>query len=172
MHGLRAQDLDEGTRRPAGARGVREIRLEAISGTVEPNRAADFDSEFRPAGATRCRWQRVWLAFRDGVALPPISVVQMGDAYAIRDGHHRVSVAKALGAPTIHAIVACQPRSELGAGSVRAPSLRTRPSPARSPSSSRGCRTPPRTTCANASACGGRLCDGGRARVPGRQPDR
>jgi ParB-like chromosome segregation protein Spo0J len=33
-------------------------------------------------------------------------VVQFGDAYAIRDGHHRVSVAKALGAASIQAIVA------------------------------------------------------------------
>ena len=31
---------------------------------------------------------------------------QVGDDYAIRDGHHRVSVAKALGAPTIRAVVA------------------------------------------------------------------
>jgi hypothetical protein len=35
-----------------------------------------------------------------------ISVVQIGDAYAIRDGHHRVSVAKARGALTITALVA------------------------------------------------------------------
>ena len=40
------------------------------------------------------------------MTLPPISVVHVGDGYAIRDGHHRVSVAKALGALTIHAIVA------------------------------------------------------------------
>jgi hypothetical protein len=96
------------TPRP-GARsgpGVREIPLDAIRGTTEPNRAAQFDEEFRPAPLTRCRWQRVWLAFHRGTALPPISVVQFGDVYAIRDGHHRVSVAKALGAPTIRAIVA------------------------------------------------------------------
>jgi ParB-like chromosome segregation protein Spo0J len=33
-------------------------------------------------------------------------VIRVGDAYAIRDGHHRVSVAKALGVPSIRAIVA------------------------------------------------------------------
>jgi hypothetical protein len=91
---------------PRAAPGVREIPLDAIKGTTEPNRAAHFSEDFRPAKITRCRWQSVWLAFHRGAALPPISVVQFGDAYAIRDGHHRVSVAKALGAPSIRAIVA------------------------------------------------------------------
>ena len=92
--------------RAAARRGVREIPLAAITGTTEPNRSAQFDHEFRPAKQTRSRWQSVWMAFHRGATLPPISVVQVGDAYAIRDGHHRVSVAKALGAPTIAAIVA------------------------------------------------------------------
>jgi hypothetical protein len=86
--------------------GVREIPLDAIKGTTEPNRAAQFDQDFRPSKLTRGRWQSVWLAFQRGATLPPISVVQFGDAYAIRDGHHRVSVAKALGVPSIRAIVA------------------------------------------------------------------
>jgi hypothetical protein len=86
-------------------RGVREIPLDAISGTLEPNRAAQFDCGFRPAALARARWQSIWLARQHGTALPPISVVEVGDAYAIRDGHHRVSVARALGAVTIDAIV-------------------------------------------------------------------
>jgi hypothetical protein len=89
----------------AGGRGLREIPVDAISGTTEPNRAAQFDRHFRPTRLTRCRWQSVWLAMHRGTTLPPISVVQVGDEFAIRDGHHRVSVAKALGAPTISAIV-------------------------------------------------------------------
>ena len=87
-------------------RGVREIPLDAIKGTTEPSRAAQFDQHFRPSELTRGRWQSVWLAFHLGATLPPISVVQFGDVYAIRDGHLRVSVAKALGAPSIRAIVA------------------------------------------------------------------
>jgi hypothetical protein len=90
----------------ASTRGVREIPLDAIKGTTEPNRAAQFDHAFRPAALTRCRWLSVWLASHRGAALPPISVVNVGDGYAIRDGHHRVSVARALGAPTIRAVVA------------------------------------------------------------------
>ena len=97
---------DETRRNGSAARGVHEIPLEAIKGTTEPNRAAQFDHAFRPAKLTRCRWQSIWMALHRGAALPPISVVQVGDAFAIRDGHHRVSVAKALGNPTIHAIVA------------------------------------------------------------------
>jgi hypothetical protein len=91
---------------PRAGRGLCEIPLDAIKGTTEPNRAAQFDQDFRPAKLTRSRWQSVWLAFHRGATLPPISVVQFGDVYAIRDGHHRVSVAKALGAPSIPAIVA------------------------------------------------------------------
>jgi hypothetical protein len=93
------------SRRSATGR-LLEIPLDAIRGTTEPNRAAQFDHAFRPAALTRNRWQSVWLAFHRGATLPPISVIQVGDDYAIRDGHHRVSVAKALGAPTIRAVVA------------------------------------------------------------------
>ena len=98
--------FDELSHRGSGERGVREIKLECIAGTTEPNRAAQFDQHFRPTPHTRCRWERVWMAFHRGVSLPPISVVPVSGGYAIRDGHHRVSVAKALGVPTIIAIVA------------------------------------------------------------------
>jgi ParB-like chromosome segregation protein Spo0J len=46
------------------------------------------------------------MAAERGVTLPPISVVQVGDGYAVRDGHHRVSVAKARGLVSISAVVA------------------------------------------------------------------
>lgn len=86
-------------------RGICEIPLDAVRGTLEPTRATLFDRCFRPAEGARRRWQRVWLAEHRGAVLPPISVVAVGDAYAIRDGHHRVSVARARGALTIDAIV-------------------------------------------------------------------
>ena len=93
-------------RSSAGGSGVREIALDAIAGTVEPNRAEQFDPSFRPAARTRCRWLRIWEASARGAALPPVSLVRVGDTYAVRDGHHRVSVAKARGAVAINAIVA------------------------------------------------------------------
>ena len=95
LRGVRAQP----------GRGIREIPLEAVRGTLEPTRATLFDRCFRPAEIARRRWQRVWLAEQRGTVLPPISVVPVGDAYAIRDGHHRVSVARARGALTIDAVV-------------------------------------------------------------------
>jgi hypothetical protein len=87
------------------ARGIRAIPLDAITGTTEPSRATQFDPDFRPAPIARPRWQRVWLAEERGATLPPISVVAVGDEYVLRDGHHRVSVARARGAVTIDAMI-------------------------------------------------------------------
>ena len=85
--------------------GIREIPLKAIGGTLEPSRVSLFDADFRPSPAARGRWERVWLAEQRGAVLPPISVVAVADGYAITDGHHRVSVARARGALTIDATV-------------------------------------------------------------------
>ena len=89
----------------AAGLGRRDIPLEAIKATLEPNRAEHFDRDFRPAAPVRSRWQSVWMAEHRGTLLPPIAVVRVGDGYALRDGHHRVSVARARGAVTIDAIV-------------------------------------------------------------------
>jgi hypothetical protein len=86
-------------------RGIREIPVEAICGTLEPSRARLFDDRFRPAAGARPRWERLWVAEHRGAVLPPISVVPIGDCYLVRDGHHRVSVALARGAATIDATV-------------------------------------------------------------------
>jgi ParB-like nuclease domain len=91
----------------ATARGIREIPLEAISGTLEPSRARQFDDAFQPLrAAARTRWERIWIAEERGALLPPIAVVPVrGGGYAVRDGHHRVSVARARGAVAIDATV-------------------------------------------------------------------
>jgi hypothetical protein len=89
----------------APVHGVREIPLAEIEGTLEPSKASLFDHRFLPAGPARHRWERVWLAEERGAVLPPISVVPIGQGYAVRDGHHRVSVARARGALTIDATV-------------------------------------------------------------------
>jgi hypothetical protein len=96
---------DEAARRVSGLPAVREIPLTAIAGTVEPSRAQVFDGDFRPSKLARSRWERVWMAEHRGAVLPPISVVRVRDGYAVRDGHHRVSVARARGALTIDAAV-------------------------------------------------------------------
>ena len=91
--------------RPTVGHRVREIPLEQITGTLEPGRATLFDAEFRPAPAAAARWQGLWLAEQRGTVLPPISVVRVAGGYAVRDGHHRVSVARARGGVTIDAHV-------------------------------------------------------------------
>ena len=85
--------------------GIAEIPVGAIRATLEPSKTHQFDGAFRPAGAARSRWERLWMAEHRGQTLPPISVVRIGDTYAVRDGHHRVSVAAARGALTIDAVV-------------------------------------------------------------------
>src|ERR1700754_155831 len=101
-HTARQLPVHCSSRRPriAGTGGLREIPLAALSGTLEPPRAAQFDGAFRPvAKAARRRWERIWLAEDRGAILPPISVIPVGeDEYALIDGHHRVSVARARGA--------------------------------------------------------------------------
>ena len=90
-----------------GLHGIREIPVDAIAGTLEPSRAVQFDAAFRPRrNSARRRWESIWIAEERGVTLPPISVVAVGDAYAVRDGHHRVSVARARGAFAIDAVIA------------------------------------------------------------------
>ncbi len=84
--------------------GLQVVPLEAIVGTVD--RAVDFDRGFRPTSARlRSRWERIASAQRRGEALPPVSLFKIGDLYFVRDGHHRVSVAKSLGRSDIDAYV-------------------------------------------------------------------
>ena len=85
--------------------GRAEVPLDAIRGTLEPHRSAQFDHAFRPSHSARSRWQRVWLAEERGAVLPPVSLTRVRDGYAVRDGHHRVSVARARGALMIDAVV-------------------------------------------------------------------
>lgn len=84
--------------------GVQVIDLDKIVGSVDKVR--DFDPEFRPtSGRSRFRWERIAEAVRRGQGLPPIDVYQVGDQYFVRDGHHRVSVLRALGETVVDAEV-------------------------------------------------------------------
>ncbi|HEV7648021.1 MAG TPA: chromosome partitioning protein ParB [Actinophytocola sp.] len=84
--------------------GLQVIQLDSIVGTVD--RTREFDRRFRPtSGQVRERWQRLALAQRRGESVPPIEVYRVGDMHFVVDGHHRVSVAHALGLKTIDAYV-------------------------------------------------------------------
>ena len=67
-------------------------------------RVCDFDRDFLPLNeASRQRWASIYAARLSGVSLPAISVAQIGDVYYVRDGHHRVSVARLMGEDFIEA---------------------------------------------------------------------
>jgi hypothetical protein len=84
--------------------GLQMIELDSIVGTV--NRHKEFDREFRPTSSrARARFERIAEAARRGVALPPIEVYRVGELHFVRDGHHRVSVARVQGQETIAAEV-------------------------------------------------------------------
>src|SRR6202034_1676333 len=84
--------------------GLQTIRLDTIVGTVDSSR--DFDRRFRPtSGRVRERWERLALAQRRGESIPPIDVYRVGDLHFVVDGHHRVSIALAMGQKTIEAYV-------------------------------------------------------------------
>jgi hypothetical protein len=84
--------------------GVRVVPLDAIVGTVD--RAREFDRSFRPtSGRVRSRWESIAAAMRRGESMPPVDLLRIGEIYFVRDGHHRVSVARALGRADIDALV-------------------------------------------------------------------
>jgi hypothetical protein len=84
--------------------GLQTVPIEAIVGSVD--RLREFDRRFRPTTSrTRGRWERIAAARRRGESLPPISLYRVGDLYFVRDGHHRVSVARAMGDTVIDAYV-------------------------------------------------------------------
>jgi hypothetical protein len=84
--------------------GLREVALDDIRGSEA--RQNDFDDRFNPlTDRIRQRWQSVAKAFEAGMDLPPVDLIQVGQTYFVRDGHHRVSVARARGQTTITAEV-------------------------------------------------------------------
>jgi hypothetical protein len=96
--------------------GVQSIPLESVVGTVD-RRVGAFDRAFRPTRTeTRGRWERIAAARRRGESMPPIDVYRIGELHFVRDGHHRVSVARALGDTVIEAHVR-EVQTKLGAGS-------------------------------------------------------
>ena len=87
-----------------GRRELKEIPLDAIVGSV--GRYADFTRSFLPRqDSDEERWARVKVRVTDLGGLPPIQVYQVGEAYFVGDGNHRVSVARQVGATHIQAYV-------------------------------------------------------------------
>jgi hypothetical protein len=84
--------------------GMQVVAVDAIHGTL--NRSTDFDYDFHPLQQSDAgRWSQIATAMMHGVELPPIEVIQVDGNYFVKDGHHRISVARALGYRYLDAVV-------------------------------------------------------------------
>jgi hypothetical protein len=76
--------------------GVMEIPVENIIGSE--GRYEDFNRNFFPKKPElESRWSAIHKVMEEGGELPAISVFKIDDYYFVRDGNHRVSVAKKRG---------------------------------------------------------------------------
>jgi hypothetical protein len=81
------------TRWTQGYLGMRTVEVEKIAGSV--GRYRDFDGSFLPLKKSMIdRWGRIDRAYHRGDELPAVSLYKIGDRYFVRDGNHRVSVAR------------------------------------------------------------------------------
>lgn len=92
--------------------GIKVVLIDAIIGSE--GRITDFDMEFHPLHEkARERWVNLAIAYVARLPLPPIQLIQVGEAYFVRDGHHRLSVSQAFGQMAMDAEVivwrACPP---------------------------------------------------------------
>ena len=102
---LSLADIDtSGDLRTRSCEDIQTVPLSQIRGSE--GRSGDFDRDFNPL-QDRCRqrWLNVAMARQRGKALPPVELIQVGQVYFVRDGHHRISVARALGQQAIEARV-------------------------------------------------------------------
>ncbi len=82
--------------------GILFVPISRIVGSE--GRSEDFDAEFHPLKThNQDRWISIAVARRMGIALSPVELVQDEEYYYVRDGHHRISVARAMGQVEIEA---------------------------------------------------------------------
>jgi len=73
--------------------GLQQVLIERIVGSL--GRYRDFDRVFLPRQShTRNRWINIDKARYEQVTLPPLELIKMGEIYFVKDGNHRVSVAR------------------------------------------------------------------------------
>jgi hypothetical protein len=82
--------------------GIQPVSLDRICGTL--GRTGDFDSRFHPLeNRLRDRWVSIAIARSQNAPLEAVALIQVGDCYFVKDGHHRISVARARGEAAIDA---------------------------------------------------------------------
>jgi hypothetical protein len=84
--------------------GIQVVPICSIIGSE--GKTSDFDMGFHPIKeAARERWVGMAMAYLSRLPLPPVQLIQVGDAYFVRDGHHRISVSRAFGQTNMDAEV-------------------------------------------------------------------
>jgi hypothetical protein len=84
--------------------GTKTVEIAKICGSE--GRSGDFNQDFEPlVENTRDRWIRIAAARQQGITLPAVELIKVGNRYFVRDGHHRISVARAFGELFVDAIV-------------------------------------------------------------------
>lgn len=85
-------------------RGIQEVPLERIVGTVQRER--EFNRAFLPRDESlRGRWEEIEGLAEGTKGFPPVELYRVGDTDFVVDGHHRISVARAMGTPSVEARV-------------------------------------------------------------------
>ena len=99
------------------------VEISKIKGSEGRN--CDYDAAFRPLKNNgKDRWVRIAMQVWLGAGLPPVELIQVDDAYFVRDGHNRISTMRALGCKYVDAHVTCL---------VTSFSLKSKPRPVRTP---------------------------------------
>ena len=74
-------------------RDLQTVSLDKIVGSE--GRSQDFDREFFPRQShVRDRWASINRAYYEQTRLPPVKLTKVGEVYFVRDGNHRISVAR------------------------------------------------------------------------------
>lgn len=103
--------------------GIQTVSIRQIRGSE--GRGADFDRAWRPLRSdSKERWTSIASAQMREVGLPAVDLIKIGEVYFVRDGHHRISVARTRGQVEIEANVI-----EWQCGEAPCDSQKTRVSP-------------------------------------------
>src|SRR5512136_2185415 len=82
--------------------GIHPVKIDCIKGTQ--GKSELFDTAFYPVKEiTRSRWVSVAREKLRGHELPPVELMDVEGVCYVRDGHHRISVARSLGQDFIEA---------------------------------------------------------------------
>ena len=86
--------------------GLQDVPVKNIAGST--GRYEDFTRQFLPRTGDKRekeRWRNIYTLAVTGEGFPPIDVYKIDQVYFVKDGNHRVSVARELGWKTIQAYV-------------------------------------------------------------------